>query len=47
MISLKKYCAILAFAVSAIVFLPEAAFAKGAVVGYVWVLISNFEIFLI
>ena len=30
----KKYCATLAFAVSVIVFLPEAAFAKGAVVGY-------------
>ena len=33
---LRKYAAIAAFAVSAIVFLPAALFAKGAVVGYVW-----------
>ena len=34
---LRKYAAIAALAVSAIVFLPEALFAKGAVVGYAWV----------
>ena len=33
---LKKYAAILAFAVSAIVFLPETLHAQGAVIGYVW-----------
>ena len=32
----RKYAATLALAVSAIVFLPEALFAKGAVIGYVW-----------
>ena len=31
---LRKYSAILALAVSAIVFLPEALFAQGAVVAY-------------
>ena len=30
----RRYYAILAFAISAIVFLPEAAFTEGAVVGY-------------
>jgi len=34
---LRKYAAIAAFAVSIIVFLPEALFGKGAVVGYAWV----------
>ena len=33
---LRKSALILAFAVSAIVFLPEALFAKGAVIGYSW-----------
>ena len=32
----RKYTAMLALAVSAMVFLPEALFAKGAVVGYVY-----------
>ena len=32
---LRKYAAILALAVSAIVLLPEDLFAQGAVVGYV------------
>ena len=32
----RKYAAIAAFAISAILFLPEALFAKGAVVGYVY-----------
>jgi hypothetical protein len=31
---LKKYATILAL--SAVLFLPETAFAKGAVVGYAW-----------
>jgi hypothetical protein len=30
----RKFAAILIFAVSAIVFLPEALYAKGAVIGY-------------
>ena len=33
---LRKYAFVLAFAVSAIVFLPKALFAKGAVIGYVY-----------
>ena len=33
---LRKYAVLLAFAVSAIVFLPEALLAKGAVIGYAW-----------
>ena len=33
---LRKYVAILALVVSAIVFLPEALFGKGAVIGYVY-----------
>ena len=32
----RKYVAVLALAVSAVLFLPEALFAQGAVVGYVW-----------
>jgi len=34
--NLRKCAAIFALAVSAVVFLPEALFAKGAVIGYVW-----------
>ena len=33
---LRKSAVILAFAVSAVLFLPEALLAKGAVVGYVY-----------
>ena len=33
---LKKSTVILAFAVSAVLFLPEVAFGKGAVVGHVY-----------
>ena len=33
----RKYVAIATLAVSAIVYLPEALFAQGAVIGYVWV----------
>ena len=33
---IKKYSAILAITVSAVLFLPEVLFAKGAVIGYVW-----------
>jgi len=33
---LSKYTAILALAVSAILFLPVVAFGKGAIIGYVW-----------
>ena len=40
---LKKYAAIAAFAISAIVYLPETLFAKGAVVGYVYGLGTNYE----
>jgi hypothetical protein len=32
----RQYATILAFAVSAVLFLPEVAFSKGAVIGYVW-----------
>jgi len=30
----RKYATVLALAVSAIVFMPEVAFGKGAVIGY-------------
>ena len=33
---IRKYAAIWALAVSAIVFMPEALLAKGAVIGYAW-----------
>ena len=33
---IRKYAVLLALAVSAIVFLPEALLAKGAVIGYAW-----------
>jgi len=39
----KKFAAIAAFAVSAIVCLPEALFAQGAVVGYAYGLATNYD----